>query len=365
MRRASEIALGLAREGFVILLILSSLAESASAGGDIIDSAVEIYSSDISIVLADIGIDARDLVDVAGSSVAKTTPPLPIQSNLTAYHMRREGNDVVHLLALDVPTVLESGETASPRDVIQCTGEALGGCTILRTLELPRGVGIDGITQRAGERDEILLTVDADTAIGDLFVGSSDLVVSLPEGAFALVRFQDIPAALNMDAVHALSGGGFLASFDTAGGIGDIAFEDQDVLLFGDAGEVSVFRRPASLDSDWEAANLDALFVEVAAIETPTATTRATDTPTTATTHTPTNTPTVTPAEERRCVGDCTGNEVVTIDDLKRGVGIALKQQDVASCRSFDADMSGQVEINELVTAVVASLQGCEVGSNE
>jgi hypothetical protein len=85
-----------------------------------------------------------------------------------------------------------------------------------------------------------------------------------------------------------------------------------------------------------------------------------TATPTaTATTPTPTATATVTPV---RCTGDCNGSGAVTIDELIKGVNIALGQAPLTSCPSLDADGSGTVTIDELVRAVTNALNGCPAG---
>jgi subtilisin-like proprotein convertase family protein len=59
------------------------------------------------------------------------------------------------------------------------------------------------------------------------------------------------------------------------------------------------------------------------------------------------------------CVGDCDGNGNVEINELIRGVNIALGTAPVADCPAFDVDGSGTVEINELVSAVSSALNGC------
>jgi cysteine-rich repeat protein len=93
---------------------------------------------------------------------------------------------------------------------------------------------------------------------------------------------------------------------------------------------------------------------------TPTATrsitpTQPSRTPTPSRTATPTVTPTVPPV----CPGDCGGDGRVTVDELVRGVRIALGDDSVASCAAFDADESGTVTIDELVRGVRAALDGC------
>lgn len=59
------------------------------------------------------------------------------------------------------------------------------------------------------------------------------------------------------------------------------------------------------------------------------------------------------------CAGDCDGNARVGIDELVRGVGIALGSTPAATCPAFDGDGDAMVSIAELITAVTAALNGC------
>jgi hypothetical protein len=59
------------------------------------------------------------------------------------------------------------------------------------------------------------------------------------------------------------------------------------------------------------------------------------------------------------CTGDCDGNGTVAINELIRGVTIALGQAVAATCPAIDADGTGEVSISELVTAVRGGLDGC------
>lgn len=58
------------------------------------------------------------------------------------------------------------------------------------------------------------------------------------------------------------------------------------------------------------------------------------------------------------CPGDCDGDARVTIDELLRGVRMALGTT-VAECAGLDAGGDGAVSIDELLRAVAVSLAGC------
>ena len=59
------------------------------------------------------------------------------------------------------------------------------------------------------------------------------------------------------------------------------------------------------------------------------------------------------------CIGDCSGDGSVTINELISGVNIALGNSAVATCPSFDRNGDGSVTINELIAAVNAAQTGC------
>ena len=59
------------------------------------------------------------------------------------------------------------------------------------------------------------------------------------------------------------------------------------------------------------------------------------------------------------CAGDCNGDGTITIDELVRGVGIALGSSATSACAALDDDGDGTVAINELIPAVNAALDGC------
>ena len=59
------------------------------------------------------------------------------------------------------------------------------------------------------------------------------------------------------------------------------------------------------------------------------------------------------------CTGDCDGNGEVAVNELLRGVNIALGNETMDLCPVFDAGGDAAVTINEILTAVKAALEGC------
>jgi penicillin amidase len=65
------------------------------------------------------------------------------------------------------------------------------------------------------------------------------------------------------------------------------------------------------------------------------------------------------PASTIPCLGDCAGDEHVSVDDLIKGVNIALGTAEVTACPAFDLAGDGSVTVDELVKGVNKALSGC------
>jgi pimeloyl-ACP methyl ester carboxylesterase len=65
------------------------------------------------------------------------------------------------------------------------------------------------------------------------------------------------------------------------------------------------------------------------------------------------------PAGARACPGDCGADDSVSVDELIRGVSIALGLAELDNCPAFDVSGDGHLSIDELIAAVNALLDGC------
>jgi hypothetical protein len=65
------------------------------------------------------------------------------------------------------------------------------------------------------------------------------------------------------------------------------------------------------------------------------------------------------PVRAQSCPGDCDGSGQVGIDELVRGVTIALGTLNLDACASLDIDGDGAILVHELITAVGSALRGC------
>jgi large repetitive protein len=59
------------------------------------------------------------------------------------------------------------------------------------------------------------------------------------------------------------------------------------------------------------------------------------------------------------CAGDCNRDGIVGVDDLIRGINVALGTTPVSACLAFDLNLDNSVGIDEVVTGVNSALNGC------
>src|SRR5262245_54365749 len=63
-------------------------------------------------------------------------------------------------------------------------------------------------------------------------------------------------------------------------------------------------------------------------------------------------------AAHAQCVGDCSNDGMVAINELIIGVNIALERQPVSACPAFQ-NSQGRVDISQLIKGVNNALGGC------
>jgi len=59
------------------------------------------------------------------------------------------------------------------------------------------------------------------------------------------------------------------------------------------------------------------------------------------------------------CAGDCDANGAVTVDELTRGVSIALGADVLSACPAFDIDRNAEITIDELIQRLNNAFNGC------
>src|SRR5215470_16498466 len=66
-----------------------------------------------------------------------------------------------------------------------------------------------------------------------------------------------------------------------------------------------------------------------------------------------------TSSRAQSCVGDCSADSQVTVDEILTMVNIALGNAAVADCMAGDNNQDGQITVDEIVTALDNALNGC------
>jgi hypothetical protein len=177
--------------------------------------------------------------------------------------------------------------------------------------------------------------------IVDIFFGTS---TALP----AIIELRDPPAAFLPYQVFGAEAGDMLAYSMAYGDVDGDGVIDPIINAMGADGNDNV------LDRAGDAFVLSGVRVSEAAGQP-----LGTLTPTATATRTPSATPV------GGCAGDCNTDGVVRVDELVRGVAIALERQPVAACAAADRDGDGRVVVNELVLAVNALLRSCAAAADE
>jgi ELWxxDGT repeat protein len=59
------------------------------------------------------------------------------------------------------------------------------------------------------------------------------------------------------------------------------------------------------------------------------------------------------------CVGDCSGDGIVTVDELLVGIDIGLGRLPATSCVQFDPNIDAAVDVDEIVRGIDNALDGC------
>jgi hypothetical protein len=188
---------------------------------------------------------------------------IPPEADLVAFHRDNEGR---RFFALDITALLSNGLIATPRMVIRAerptgswdytvhfNGDAEG---------LFQAPAIDAVTLT--DDGVVLLSFEESIELGPgMFADDEDVIAWDVNSGFALYldgSAAGIPEHLDIDALHLLDNDRLLMSFDTAGALGIVLFQDEDLLEYDpESGVWEKNRDMADIDTYWERADLDAL----------------------------------------------------------------------------------------------------------
>lgn len=182
--------------------------------------------------------------------------PLPEGVEVTGFGL--DGTD--RLFSVQSALNLGAGVIARPMDVVHYDGVAYSIAFDGRANGLDDGVTIDAVS-RAGK--DLLLSFDTTVLLPGGLVATDHDVVSFNSGVFSievLGSVAGIHAFLDIDAIHHVAGSRYLFSFDTAGRIAGISFEDEDILEFNGVVWALAWDGSAQ-DAAWEESDVDAILL--------------------------------------------------------------------------------------------------------
>ena len=194
-------------------------------------------------------------------SGAPTMALAGLPGNVAAYHYTGS----VHWLVFDTTVSLPGVGTVTPRDVVSYNGTSYAMVFAGGSHELPDGVAIDALSSSNGT--DLLLSLDTTVTLGALTVSPADVIQY--HGGWGGSKYFDggaVSSGANLDALHRLSNGHLLMSFDVAGTVGGVPFGAGDVLEYtpGTPGSWELAYSPSAVDPGWGAANLHGLWAQEA-----------------------------------------------------------------------------------------------------
>ncbi len=181
---------------------------------------------------------------------------IPDSADVTGY---ADAGGGVFLFSVDTTISLSGGVVAAPADVVSWNGATHAILFDGSARGIPSGVQVDAI----GFSNGLVLSFDSDVSLpGGITAADEDLVKVI--GSTYTIVFDGstfgIDRALDVDGAQALVGGGYLVSFDTAGTVGAVTFQDEDILR-NVGGTWSMEFDGSIADADWGPADMDALQV--------------------------------------------------------------------------------------------------------
>ncbi|MHC4164581.1 MAG: hypothetical protein ACYSUM_20855 [Planctomycetota bacterium] len=244
--------------GFALALLALAPASATRA----LDTAST--SPDVSVVLGGTTFDDEDVAvdNLLGIVLPMNLGSLPPAADVDAYHLEASGD---RLFSLDHTVALPGGLTAQPADVVRYDAALASYSLVLRppTSIVRAGVGTDAIT-RAADGD-LLLSFDSAVAIDATLADDEDLV--RVDGTVYSLFFDassaGVPASLDLDGAHHNPVDGHLfLSFDSSGKLGDVHFDDEDILEYDPGADTWAMAFDASAQhAAWAPADADAIAV--------------------------------------------------------------------------------------------------------
>lgn len=214
-------------------------------------------SPDTTAVLGGVTVADKEIAedDLTGGVILGNIGPLPDGTDLTAYHLLANGDQ---LLAFDT-TLVVGGVTVEPADVVRFDGTGYTLAFDASAAGVPSGTYVDALTH---DGVDLVLSFDTTLNLGGVIYDDADLIRF--DGVEFFLYFDSIgagvPDGTDIDAAHLMADGTLLISFDTSGSLGGVVFDDEDVLGFDPLTNTwSLIYDGSAQHGGWAATDLNAI----------------------------------------------------------------------------------------------------------
>ncbi|MBY0398731.1 hypothetical protein K2X89_00410 [Myxococcota bacterium] len=243
-----------------LVMITGLLATEQIAASRALAQQVISASPDITIQLGAANVTTADeavaVDNQLGVVALQSLGAIPASADVTGYSDAGNGTQ---LFSLDTTVALSGGVTATPSDVVSWNGATHALVFDGSARGIPSGVQVDAI----GFSNGLVLSFDTDVSLPGGITAADEDLVKVIGSTYTLVfdgSANGIDRSLDVDGAQADVGGAYLVSFDTAGTVGAVTFQDEDILR-NVGGVWSMVYDASTADADWGAADLDALQV--------------------------------------------------------------------------------------------------------
>ena len=246
---------------FVAALLLGRLTSAAAA-----DLESVTYSPDITVLLGSRTVVDHEVVRERGGNFRRRLIA-GSANDVDAFHRFDDGSV---LFSLGVATVAD-GQFARPGDILAADSQGVQIVLDSQALGVPIGANVDAVSIDP-DSDALLVSFDITVKLGDRVFADED-IISFGGNRFRMavdVSQLGIDESLDLDALHVEGGAptSVYMSFDGSGRVGNISFDDEDVLEF--AGQTWRLAYDGSERFEgWKPGDLDALYVVVEQDEPP------------------------------------------------------------------------------------------------
>ena len=258
---------------FVAALLLGlSLGRLTSASAADLESIT--YSPDITVLLGSRTVVDHEVVRERGGNFQRRLIAGGV-NDVDAFYRFDDGSA---LFSLGVATVA-NGQFARPGDILSASSDGVVTVLDSRALGVPEGANLDAVSAVPGFPDFLLLSFDITVKLDGQVFADEDIIMFGP-GADGQNKFgmsldlsqMGIDESLDLDALHIerVAPTFLYMSFDGSGRVGNVSFDDEDVLEFDN--EQLAWRLAydgSERFEGWKPGDLDALYVVVEQDEPP------------------------------------------------------------------------------------------------